>query len=498
MSKRIIASICVFVILFVGVCGRLAYVCVGGDYAVNDSYNSKTFPIDTLYTTIYASDGERLNNNTKSIVAIIRPNEKCMRELLLLFNNDSQKEITKELSKGNPVIRKIDKYAKTTYIKTVEVTCENVTDMPCRHLIDKACSGLETITDKELGALSVNFSVDAVGRILSGDEGEIINKNYNSADGVIVSINSKLQSIGEESSTAIEKGCVVIMDTETSQIKACVSRGNDYINRAASTYTVGSVFKLVIAATALENNIDLTYKCTGKIIVGDTVFHCQSKHKHGEQKIDDALANSCNCYFVNLALKLGADKIYETAIKFGYCKDISLYTYNSDNFTVKAGSFPLKSELQSQGQLALLGFGQGKLTDTPIHFASVISCIANGGEYYCPTLSLQVKNSITAISSKTAEKLRKYMKNVVDNGTGKNAYYDGKTAGKTATAQSGIYVDGEEILNTWFAGFYPYEKPKYAIVVMCEDGKSGAEDCCPVFRTIVEKIEEMSYNNSEK
>lgn len=497
MSKRITASICAFVILFVGVCGRLAYVSLGGNYAVNDGYNSKTFPIDTLYTNIYASDGERLNNNTKSIIAIIRPNEKCMRELSLLFNDDSQKEITKELSKGNPVIRKIDKYAKTTYIKTVEVTCENTSDMPCRHLIDKACGGLETITDKEIGTLSVNFSVDAVGRILTGDDGKIISKNYNSADGVIISINSKLQSIAEEAATSIEKGSVVIMDAQTSQIKACVSRGNDYINRALSPYTVGSVFKLIVTASALENNEDLTYKCTGKIKVGDTVFHCQSNHKHGKQNMQEALANSCNCYFVNLALNLGSDKIYETAMKFGYCKDISLYTYNGEDFDVKAGSFPSKSELQSQGQLALLGFGQGKLTDTPVHFASVISCIANGGKYYSPTLSLQDKKSTVAISEKTAKNLRKYMKNVVDNGTGKNAYFDGKTAGKTATAQSGIYVDRHEILNTWFAGFYPYEKPKYAIVVMCENGKSGAEDCCPVFRTIVENIDDLSYNDSK-
>ena len=83
------------------------------------------------------------------------------------------------------------------------------------------------------------------------------------------------------------------------------------------------------------------------------------------------------------------------------------------------------------------------------------------------------------------------MKNVVENGTGFNAQYKSQTAGKTATAQSGIYVDGKEQLNTWFVGFYPYDKPKYSIVVMCEGGKSGAGDCCPVFRTIVEKIDNM-------
>ena len=54
-----------------------------------------------------------------------------------------------------------------------------------------------------------------------------------------------------------------------------------------------------------------------------------------------------------------------------------------------------------------------------------------------------------------------------------------------------VYVDGKEQLNTWFVGFYPYDNPKYSIVVMREGGKSGAGDCCPVFRTIVEKIDNM-------
>ena len=62
------------------------------------------------------------------------------------------------------------------------------------------------------------------------------------------------------------------------------------------------------------------------------------------------------------------------------------------------------------------------------------------------------------------------------------------SAGKTSTAQSGRYENGTEILNTWFAGVYPYDNPEYAIVVMTENGKSGAGDCCPIFRAIVEKL----------
>lgn len=495
MHKRITAAVCAFVILFVGVCGRVAYITLGDSYTVSDSYNSKTYRISALYNNIYARSGELLNNNSRSVVAVIKPSEKSLAELSLLFEPETEKEIAAELSSGEAVIRSIDNYAETSYIKTVEIIEENDADMMCRHLIDKACGGLETVTDKEIGTLSVNYAVDAVGRILSGDDGKIINNNYNSADGVVISIDSTLQSIAENAAQSIEKGSVVIADASTSQILASVSRGDDYLNRAACAYTPGSVFKLVVAAAACENGVDLAYDCTGEITVGDTSFHCQKNHRHGCQTLKDALANSCNCYFVNLALELGADKICDVASRLGYCKDDILYTYDGKDFAVKAGAFPLKSDLSSQGQLALLGFGQGAITDTPLHFAAVVSCIANGGIYYSPTLSLQKQSGVRAISGETAQKLCAYMKNVVDSGTGSKADYNGKTAGKTATAQSGIYENGSEILNTWFAGFYPYSNPRYAVVVMCEGGSSGSEDCCPVFRTVVENIDKMMYNN---
>ena len=298
----------------------------------------------------------------------------------------------------------------------------------------------------------------------------------------------EIRALSEESAKSLDKGSVVVLDTKTSQILGAVSLGGDYLNRSISSYAVGSIFKLVVAACALENNINPSYTCKSKIKVGDITFHCQNKHKHGKQHIKQALANSCNCYFVNLALKIGKDKLYNFAKSLGFGDSFNLY---DNTFPVSAASFPTVEELKSDGQLALLGFGQGKLTDTPVHFASVVAAISNGGYYNSPTLNIKNSVSNQVISSKNCAVLRNYMKNVVENGTGFNAQYKSKTAGKTATAQSGIYVDGKEQLNTWFVGFYPYDNPKYSIVVMREGGKSGAGDCCPVFRTIVEKIDNM-------
>ncbi len=488
MQKRIISLGVAFAILLSIALGRCGYINFSNSYKVDKSYNSVTLDISTLFTNIYSRNGELLNNNSKSVYAVIKPNEKAMSELKLLYSKDSVKAINNELKNGYPVILPVQKYAKTKYIRLVETVKENDENMLCRHLLDKSCGGLEKYTDKKIGTLSVNYNVDALGRVLDGDNGRLINKNYYSKDGIKISIDENIQKIAEESAKSLDKGSVVVLDTKTSQILASVSLGGDYFNRSLSPYAVGSIFKLVVAACALENNINPSYTCKSKIKVGDTVFHCQNKHKHGKQHIKQALANSCNCYFVNLALKLGKDKLYNFSKSLGFGESFNLY---NNTFSAPSASFPNVDELKSDGQLALLGFGQGKLTDTPAHFASVVSSIANGGYYNSPTLNIKSSSQNQIISAKTCSLLRKYMKYVVKNGTGFNADYKSQTSGKTATAQSGIYLDGKEQLNTWFVGFFPYDEPKYTIVVMRENGKSGAEDCCPIFRTIVEKLDNM-------
>ena len=490
MRKRVISLGVAFAILLSVALGRCGYINFSNSYKVDNSYNSVTIDISTLFTNIYSRNGELLNNNSKSVYAVIKPNEKAMSELKLLYSNEQIKVITDELKKGYPVIMPVQKYSKTKYIRLVETVKENDENMLCRHFIDKSCAGLEKYTDKKIGTLSVNYNVDALGRVLDGDNGRLINKNYNSTDGIKISIDENIQKIAEESAKSLDKGSIVVLDTKTSQILGAVSLGGDYLNRSLSaSFTPGSIFKLVTLNAALENIDDIyhrTFSCAGSLNVKGVSINCTGTH--GEQTIEQALANSCNCYFVNLALKIGKDKLYNFSKSLSFGDSFNLY---DNTFPVSGASFPTVEELKSDGQLALLGFGQGKLTDTPVHFASIVAAISNGGYYNSPTLNIKNFPSNQAISSKTCAVLRNYMKNVVENGTGFNAQYKSQTAGKTATAQSGIYVDGKEQLNTWFVGFYPYDNPKYSIVVMREGGKSGAGDCCPVFRTIVEKIDNM-------
>ena len=493
MKKRLITLLVVFCFAFTVIVGRLGYIMFSGKYAVSSTYNSYTLTIDRLYPTIYDRNLKKLTNKSESLAAVIRPNEKCLSELELLFDSDERREIIDELSQGYPMIRKIDNYNSCKYIKIFDTKNRHDEFTLARHLI----TDCETLFSDHIGSMTINFTVDAIGRLLDGDEGTVYENNYSSKYGAVLAIDTRIQENVEKAAENMKKGAVVVLDIETGDVLASYSKPNDYLNRAFNSYTVGSVFKLVISACALENNIDPIYKCTGKITVGDTVFSCQNKREHGAQTMKEALANSCNCYFIDLALSLGYKKVYETAKRFGFGESTRL----AEGWSVSNGNFPDKYDLQSKGQLALIGFGQGSLTTTPLHFASVVATIANGGDYIPPNVligELSDSGNRTdfsrnaprkVISEKTAKTLREFMRYVVTNGTGAPAEYENNSAGKTSTAQSGIYIDGKEILNTWFAGFYPYNEPKYAIVVMTEDGSSGAGDCCPIFRTIVENLD---------
>lgn len=489
MFKRVIVIVSTIIFALTASVGRIAYIMFAGDYKVSSGYNSYSLDLSALKPTLYDCNLNKLNNLTE-YKAIIRPNEKCLNELKYLFDKKECKEIIDELSKGYPVIRTVDKPVETLkHIQFAEVIADNKTD-------DVFINSLKLNFNDEIGSKKINFSVDALGRLLDGDNGTIVDTDYEISQGVILTLNSRIQQVAEDASKSMKKGAVVVMDVDNSNVLALVTHGDDYLNRALMPYSVGSVFKLVVCTCAVQNNVYIDYNCEGSITVGDTTYSCQKATAHGNQNMKEALANSCNCYFVNLALEIGSEKLLQTASLLHFGEDI----YLEDKINVQAGSFPDENDLKSKGQLALLGFGQGLLTDSPMHFCSVICSIANGGLYNSPNIILGSVDSnggafynerpkgARVMNASTAYKISEYMRYVVSDGTGKNADYNFSSAGKTSTAQTGRFIGDKEICNTWFAGFYPYNNPKYAIVVMTEDGTSGAGDCCPIFRTIVENI----------
>ena len=493
MRKRMIILVVSISLILSGSIGRIGYIIFGGDDYAESGNNSISVLIDSNEINLYYNDLTRLNNNVVEKYAVIRPVDKDIKEAYRLFKGEELKKIINGLKEGKPVVIKVDDDFASKSISTYFVRNNNYV---CKQIINRESSGLLKHIPERRSELRVKYKVDANGRILSGDNGELISDNYYSNYGIKLTFDKDVEKAVYDASKELETGCVIVMDVKTSKILATVTKpDNSYINKPFEKYSVGSVFKIVTTLCALENNVNPNYNCTGKIKVGDSEYSCQEGKKHGGQNLKEALANSCNCYFVNLALKLGGKKLIDTAERLGFDEN----TEFCNGWTVKNAGYNKNKILSSKGETALFGFGQGSLTATPYQICNLLCTISNGG-YKKQTRIIDEyigeDNNISyiekkVIASENAGTLMKYLKYVVENGTGKAADYNGKSAGKTATAQTGRYENGREILNTWFAGVYPYSTPKYAIVVMCDDGESGAKNCCPIFRTIVEMFDKM-------
>ena len=391
-------------------------------------------------------------------------------------------------------------------------------------------SGIEKAYNEYLstdcGGISVSYPVDAVGRVLPGEERTVEDTSTLQEKGVVLTIDSELQTLAETAARKyLTKGAVVITSLPDNALRAVVSlpdfsaadvsaslNGADspMLNRAFSSYNVGSVFKLVVAAAALESGIspDDTYECVGQIDVDGQAFHCFSGKAHGVVDLNDAIAYSCNAYFVQLAQKVGGKRVLEMAQKMGFGQEIAF----ADGMVSAAGVLPDESELSIPRALANFSFGQGSLMATPIQINNMVATIACGGEYHTPYLveGLVDENRHFVeqheeeavrwvMSPQTAVQIMKYMKSSVEYGTSKQGKPEELTAGaKTATAETGLKDGDREIIQAWYTGFYPADNPQYVITILAEDGDGGGKSCGPVFRDITGGIYDILQREQGK
>jgi penicillin-binding protein 2 len=221
-----------------------------------------------------------------------------------------------------------------------------------------------------------------------------------------------------------------------------------FINRAFYAYSVGSAFKLLVAATALEQGVSVgyTFNCEGNIRVGDQLFNCHNTAGHGVMDMRTALQKSCNPYFINLILKIGAQSVAYKASAIG----LGRATQFAENYRTQSGCLPGSAELRAPAAAANFGFGQGSLTATPVQMAALVSAIAGSGMAVQPRLiegytsdGLQVEHTpvyarTRVLSAYAADTVRGLMVDVVEEGSGKQAKpYSGGAGGKTASAQTG-------------------------------------------------------------
>ncbi len=307
---------------------------------------------------------------------------------------------------------------------------------------------------------------------------------------ISLSVDSTL-NVRAYSALAGRSGAVMLMDYTTGEVLCMVSSPGDdpenpssepadgtYLNKClSSSFTPGSVFKLVTLAAAIDNIPDLFERslwCEGEMIVDGALLTCTGNH--GSQTIEQALANSCNCAFGTLALELGPELMAEYAEKLGMTASLQL-----DGMDVLPGSFT-KGGAGSVG-LAWSGVGQYEDLVCPYAMLRYVSAIANGGSVYEPTLlghgSLDRETEL--LSAETAQRIAEMMNYNVQNAYGSWVFPGLDVSAKTGTAEVG---DGTS--HAWMTGFLNDPAHPYAFVVILEHAGGGLANAGPVANAVLQ------------
>ncbi len=350
----------------------------------------------------------------------------------------------------------------------------------------------DTLLGKELySRVSARFDTNAKRESLS--DFTVNTQKYLSDDGIVTTIDRDLQFFCDGLSQDIPSGAVVVADVKTGEILSLSSypgydvenieqildsEKGELLNRAAMSFTPGSVFKIVVAAAALEKDeglYGLEYICDGNIEIDGNVFKCHKYDGHGKVDMKTAFAESCNTYFINLGREIGLEQIVGTA------KKLELDVPTKADFVEEGTNYFIDENNASDGYLANISFGQGDLCLSPMDMIRVVGAVSTGYLTGLKTVKGQIKDGgfeidvfgekVRIFSKSTCKKLKEMMKMCVSAGTGTaGGIYGVNTGGKTATAQTGRFNgEGVEYVHKWFCGVYPIENPRISVCILCDD-----------------------------
>ncbi len=418
-------------------------------------------------------------------------------------------------------------------------------------------TGLERSFEKRLiGSNSVErYEVNAYGRRISqlafqkGDKGETIK----------LTIDTKIQELANE--LLKEKaGSICVMDIYTGAIIAMHSspsfdpnsfvfgisqddwqliRNNPMkplVNKSLSgNYSPGSTIKPIVALSALENEVigkDFTVQCKGHKnpleLYGQT-YHCWKKEGHGFVNLREAMKQSCDTYFYEVARRLGVDRLSVTAKKFGLGQKVFKDIFDNEKKGLIPNTEWKKNALGRNwvlGETIITGIGQGFIQTTPIQLCLMTAQIANGGYKIYPRIVANDENQYEDKFTPLYKKARniKIVQDAMFSSTNEprgtsyrsrlnNAKY--QFAGKTGTSQvkkitkrdreldlKTFEIPYEERDHALFIAFGPYKNPRYALSIIIEHGGSGGTVAAPLakelFKMIVDRHEiRKNYDNKK-
>lgn len=273
------------------------------------------------------------------------------------------------------------------------------------------------------------------------------------------------------------------------------------------TYEPGSTFKIITSALCLEENVvslSDTFSCPRYRVVENRRIRCHKVGGHGAETFVEGVQNSCNPVFIDIGLRLGADRFYEGFQKIGLMEKTGV------DLPGEAGTIMHNKANIGPVELATMSFGQS-FQITPIQLATTVSSIINGGRRVTPHFGVQVtdRNGKTVekfeypvkkhvVSEDTSSEMRNILESVVSEGSGKNSYIPGyKIGGKTATSQT-LPRSANKYISS-FIGFAPADHPQVLAMVVIHNPQGiyyGGTIAAPVVRDIFENI--LPYMGIEK
>lgn len=511
-GKRVLALYAAVLLGFAVVLCRLYFLAENHTYAARaEAQSTVRLSLPARRGSFYDHSGLLLTGLETRYLALCFPGENNYTRLYAFTDSAGQALLYRNRNRSAPFLLEVDRDLSGRGIRCF-ATARRCAEVPlCQHLIGyldaegRGIAGLEKALDSQLAGTKEHdtlvCAVTAQGRLRAGETPQLTRQD-SSAVGVQLTISRPVQRAAEAvAADTMTSGCILVLDTATAAVRASVSvPGYDpddlaasldapdspFLNRALESYAVGSVFKPVLAAAALEQGILPEYECTGAMVVDGQIFRCAGGVPHGTVDMTAALEKSCNGYFIRLGQQLGAETLLQMSRQLGFGQEVPV----AGALHADAGKLPSAGELAQSGQLANFSFGQGGLLASPVQIAAMMNTIASGGVYRTPFFvcgsvdetdgtpleTLAHPQSRRVMSAENAALLRKMLQQVVEEGTAQDAAgLEEGAGGKTGTAQTGQFTpDGTERKNLWFAGFYLAQQPRYTIVVL-QDGQVSTE-----------------------
>ena len=527
MRKRILIAFIMLCVVFAALFGRLFYLQIVDGKMLRSRAAEQWYrdlPLKASRGKILDRGGSVLAGNSDVFTLYARPNavkdkENVAAEIASALELDAESVLKKlESSVGEVTIkRKID--AETAYalreknIGGLYYTLDTERNYPLgstssqilgfTNIDNVGQSGLESYYDKYLTGIDgyAYTTTDMAGREVEGG----VTRYVPSIPGcdVTLSVDMNIQSFAQSAveTAATEfsarSASMVVMDVNTGGIVAMAKSPSfdlndpprndlDLLNELSRNtmivdmYEPGSTFKIFTTAAAIEAGVvsdNDSFYCAGSRTVDGQRIRCWRSIGHGSQHLAEGVKTSCNCVFMDLALRLGTDRFYSALDNFGLGKKTGV-----DFAGESSGMLMNKSNVKTV-DLARIGFGQA-VAVTPLQLIAGVSSIVNGGTLYKPYLVQKVSSydGMTiaerapevvrrTVSEATSARMREYLLGVVQSGGGSKAGVDGYAiGGKTGTAQK--YVNGGIAQGKYvssFIGFAPANDPKYAVLMIVDE-----------------------------